>query len=250
MGKMNTSQRIAKTLSRAGVSSRREAEKLVLSGSVSVNGVIVTNPATMVESNDQILVDGKSINPPENSRLWCYHKPVGLVSTNFDEKGRPTIHDKLPSNLPRLMLIGRLDIASEGLILLTNDGAVKRHFELPSSGFERKYRVRAHGIHNELSINALRTGICVDGEEFKPMGITLDRIKGKNVWYYVVLTEGRNREIRRAFKYINMNVNRLIRTSFGPFELSLLRKGELKEVSVQVIRQSLRLNAVNANKRF
>ena len=228
---METSQRIAKALSRVGVASRREVEKLVLAGQVSVNGMVIIDPATKVAKIDKIAVNGKLVGSPENSRIWRYHKPAGLVTSNSDEKGRKTIYDKLPKNLPRTMSIGRLDLPSEGLLLLTNDGGLKRHLELPAAGFLRTYRVRANGVHNEKSIDKLRNGIRVDGENFLPMGVKLDKVQSSNVWYTVSLKEGRNREIRRAFDQINLNVNRLIRISFGPFELGNLRKEEIEEIS-------------------
>ena len=227
---MDTSQRIAKILSRAGIASRREVERLVVNGSISVNGKLVNDPATKVKINDKVKVNGELVIAPDVTRLWRYHKPTGLVTSTHDEKGRKTIYDSLPSNLPRLMSVGRLDIASEGLILLTNDGSFKRYLELPSVGFVRKYRVRAKGVHDEESLDRLRKGLTINGEKFRPMAISLDKIQRSNVWYNVALTEGRNREIRRAFGQINMIVNRLIRVSFGVFELGLLSKGEIEEI--------------------
>ena len=237
-------QRIAKILSRAGIASRRQAEKLIFNGSISVNGLTITDPSFKVTPSDKIAVNGNLVNAPDDTRLWRYHKPIGLVTTNSDEKGRTTIYDKLPLGLPRLMSIGRLDITSEGLILLTNDGTLKRNLELPSAGFVRKYRVRANGIHNESSLDKLRAGILIDGEKFRAMDVTLDRIKGTNVWYNVVLTEGRNREIRRGFEKINMKVNRLIRISFGGIELGFLPKGEIEEVPITAVQQLLNLGEV------
>ena len=237
---MDNRQRIAKTLSRAGIASRREAELLVINGSVSLNGFIIKDPATKVTASDKITVHGKPVLKPEKSRLWRYHKPIGLVTTNSDEKGRETIYDKLPTNLPRLMSIGRLDITSEGLLLLTNDGVLKRHLEMPSTGLRRKYRVRAHGIHREHLLERLRAGIFIDDEHFKPMEISLDRISGSNIWYIVILKEGRNREIRRAFDQINLKVNRLIRISFGVFELGLLAKGEIQEIPTDLLLKNLK----------
>lgn len=229
-GKLNTKQRIAKALSRAGVASRRQVEKLVLEGRVSVNGVVINDPATKVIQLDEIIVDNKLVGVPQTSRVWRYHKPAGLVTSNSDEKGRDTIYDKLPRTLPRTMSVGRLDLQSEGLLLLTNDGELKRHLELPTSELLRRYRVRANGTHDEDSIFKLRAGMKVDGENFRPMSVDLDKIQGSNIWYTVALKEGRNREIRRAFSQINLCVNRLIRISFGPFELGTLLKGEVKEV--------------------
>ena len=227
---MDTKQRIAKALSRAGVASRRQVEKLVLGGRVSVNGDVIIVPATKVALIDKILVDGELVALPQNSRIWRYNKPIGLVTSNSDEKGRATIYDKLPKTLPRTMSVGRLDLQSEGLLLLTNDGELKRFLELPTSELARRYRVRAHGVHNEKLISKLRAGIQIDGEKFRPMSVKLDKIQGSNIWYAVALKEGRNREIRRAFSQINLSVNRLIRISFGPFELGTLPKGDVKEV--------------------
>ncbi len=226
--------RISKILSRAGIVSRRDAEKLVLNGSVGVNGIVISDVATKVRTSDRITVNGNLVAQPDVTRLWRYYKPVGLVTSNSDEKGRPTIYDELPAGLPRLMAVGRLDIASEGLLLLTNDGALKRKLELPSTGLERKYRVRANGIHKERFLDKLRFGIIINGEKFRPMEVTLDRITGSNVWYHVVLREGRNREIRRAFNKINMTVNRLIRISFGSVSLGSLSKGDIEEIGTGI----------------
>ena len=233
-------QRIAKTLSRAGIASRREAEKLILNGEISVNGVVINDLATKVNSKDKIRFNGKLVSAPDSTRLWRYYKPVGLVTTHSDEKGRPTIYEKLPENLPRLMSIGRLDITSEGLLLLTNDGEFKRHLELPSNGFVRKYRVRANGTHSELLLDKLRKGISIDNKKFRPMEVVLDRINGANVWYNVSLTEGRNREIRRSFDQISMTVNRLIRISFAGLDLGILDKGDIVEVPKQIVKKSFR----------
>ena len=233
-------QRIAKTLSRAGIASRREAEKLILNGEISVNGEVINDLATKVNSKDKIRFNGKLVSAPDSTRLWRYYKPVGLVTTHSDEKGRPTIYEKLPENLPRLMSIGRLDITSEGLLLLTNDGEFKRHLELPSNGFVRKYRVRANGTHSELLLDKLRKGISIDNKKFRPMEVVLDRINGANVWYNVSLTEGRNREIRRSFDQISMTVNRLIRISFAGLDLGILDKGDIVEVPKQIVKKSFR----------
>ncbi len=246
-GKMDTMQRIAKFLSRAGIASRRDAEKLVQQGSVNVNGLVLHDLATKVLYTDRIEVNGILVNAVDRTRLWRYHKPTGLVTSNSDEKGRSTIYDKLPKNLPRVMSIGRLDINSEGLLLLTNDGELKRHLELPSMEFERKYRVRVNGTHNERNLDKLRLGMVIDGENFRPMRITLDKVKGSNVWYNVVLKEGRNREIRRAFFQIKMRVNRLIRISFGDFQLGLLSKGKIVEVPVEELMKNAKLDISNKN---
>ena len=237
---MDSLQRIAKALSRAGIASRREAEKLVLNGEISVNGVVINDLATKVNSGDKIRFKGKLVSPPGNTRLWRYYKPIGLVTSHSDEKGRPTIYEKLPENLPRLMSIGRLDIASEGLLLLTNNGEFKRHLELPSNGFVRKYRVRANGTHSESLLDRLREGLSIDNTKFRPMEVVLDRINGANVWYNVSLREGRNREIRRSFDQINMTVNRLIRISFAGLDLGILDKGEIVEVPKKIVKKSFK----------
>ena len=190
--------RIAKVLARAGVASRRDAERMIEAGRVSVNGKKLDSPALNVTAKDRITVDGKLIGEPDHERIWLYHKPAGLVTTNRDEKGRETIFDKLPENLPRVMTVGRLDLNSEGLLLLTNDGGLKRKLELPSTGWLRKYRVRINGRPTEDTFAPLRKGIEVDGERFQPMDITLDRQQGANAWVTVGLREGKNREIRRA----------------------------------------------------
>lgn len=234
--------RIAKVLARAGVASRRDAERMIEAGRVSVNGKKLTSPALNVTTKDRITVDGKPIREPDPERIWLYHKPIGLVTTNRDEKGRDTIFDHLPETLPRVMTVGRLDLNSEGLLLLTNDGGVKRKLELPSTGWLRKYRVRLNGRPTEDTFAPLRKGIEVDGERFQPMEITLDRQQGANAWVTIGLREGKNREIRRAMEAIGLTVNRLIRTSYGPFQLGQLKSGEVEELRRRVVRDQLGLD--------
>ncbi|WP_270727004.1 pseudouridine synthase [Shimia sp. Alg240-R146] len=234
--------RIAKVLARAGVASRREAERMIGAGRVSVNGKVIDSPALNVTDKARILVDGKPIAEPEPERIWLYHKPLGLVTTNSDEKGRTTIFDKLPPELPRVMTVGRLDINSEGLLLLTNDGGVKRKLELPETGWLRKYRVRVNGRPTEDTFAPLRKGIVVDGEKFQPMELTLDRQQGANAWVSVGLREGKNREIRRAMEAIGLSVNRLIRVSYGPFQLGNLKAGAVEELRRRVVRDQLGLD--------
>jgi len=231
--------RIAKVLSRAGVASRREAERMIELGQVTVNGKVITSPALNVTPSDRITVDGHTVGQPEAARLWLYYKPDGLVTSNSDEKGRDTIFDHLPEDLPRVMTIGRLDLNSEGLLLLTNDGGLKRQLELPSTGWLRKYRVRVNGNPTDPDLAPLRQGITVDGEKFQPMIVVLDRIQGANAWLTVGLREGKNREIRRAMTAINLTVNRLIRVSYGPFRLGELTPGEVTEVKGRVLRDQL-----------
>ncbi|MFK7837886.1 MAG: pseudouridine synthase [Sulfitobacter sp.] len=233
--------RIAKVLSRAGVASRREAERMIEAGRVSVNGTQITSPALNVTASDAITVDGKPITAPEPPRMWLYHKPAGLVTTTRDEKGRETIYDALPDDMPRVMSVGRLDLNSEGLLLLTNDGGIKRKLELPSTGWLRRYRVRVNGRPSDDTLAPLRRGITVEGERFQPMTVTLDRQQGANAWLTVGLREGKNREIRRAMEAIGLSVNRLIRVSYGPFQLGELKQGEVEEMRRKVVRDQLGL---------
>ena len=237
--KANPGERIAKVLSRAGVVSRREAERLIAVGEVTVNGRVITSPALNVLPSDKITVSGHPVGEPEPARLWLYYKPEGLVTSASDEKGRDTVFDNLPPDLPRVMSIGRLDLNSEGLLLLTNDGELKRRLELPSTGWLRKYRVRVNGNPTDPDLEPLRRGITVDGEKFQPMSVVLDRIQGANAWLTVGLREGRNREIRRAMTAVNLTVNRLIRVSYGPFRLGDLTPGQVEEVKQKVLREQL-----------
>ncbi|MGE4611392.1 MAG: pseudouridine synthase [Paracoccaceae bacterium] len=237
--KKHEGERIAKRLSRAGVASRREVERMIAAGRVSVNGKVLESPAFNVVPADRILVDNKPVAAAEPARLWKYYKPKGLVSTNKDEKGRETIFDRLPSDLPRVMTIGRLDLNSEGLLLLTNDGELKRKLELPSTGWVRKYRVRVNGYPTDETLAPLRKGITVEGERFLPMQVVLDRQQGANAWLTIGLREGKNREIRRAIESINMTVNRLIRVSYGPFQLGEMKLSEVEEIRPKVLRDQL-----------
>ncbi len=232
-------ERIAKTLSRAGIASRREAERLIALGEVQVNGKTITSAALNVTATDRITVGGKPVGAPEPVRLWLYYKPEGLVTSASDEKGRDTVFDHLPEDLPRVMSIGRLDLNSEGLLLLTNDGGLKRQLELPSTGWLRKYRVRVKGNPTDPELEPLRKGIVVEGERFQPMEVALDRHQGSNAWLTVGLREGKNREIRRAITAIGMIVNRLIRISYGPFRLNELQPGDVEEVRTRVLRDQL-----------
>lgn len=234
--------RIAKVLSRAGVASRREAERMIEDGRVSVNGKTITSPALNVTPADRIVVDGKQIGEPEPPRIWLYHKPAGLVTTERDEKDRPTVFGTLPADLPRVMSVGRLDLNSEGLLILTNDGEVKRKLELPSTGWLRRYRVRINGSVSEAKLDELRAGIEVEGIRYQPMVVTFDRQQGANAWLTISLREGKNREIRKAMAAIGVTVNRLIRVSYGPFQLGALGQGEVEEVKQRVVRDQLGLS--------
>ncbi|WP_080929630.1 pseudouridine synthase [Tritonibacter mobilis] len=235
--------RIAKVLSRAGVASRREAERMIAEGRVAVNGAVIDSPALNVTGSDRIVVDGNPLPEAEAPRLWLYYKPTGLVTTNSDEKGRRTIFDELPEDLPRVMTVGRLDLNSEGLLLLTNDGGVKRQLELPSTGWLRRYRVRINGRPQDHEFDVLRKGVVIDGERFQPMTVSLDRQQGANAWLTIGLREGKNREIRRAMEEVGYPVNRLLRISYGPFQLGTLKEGEVEELRSRVVRDQLGLAA-------
>ncbi len=239
-------ERIAKVISRAGVASRREAERLIGEGRVSVNGKKIDSPALNVTPADRIVVNGKPVGAPEAPRLWLYHKPAGLVTTERDEKDRPTVFAALPETMPRVMSVGRLDLNSEGLLVLTNDGGVKRKLELPSTGWLRRYRVRINGSDSEERLDQLRKGITVDGLTYQPMTITFDRQQGANAWLTVSLREGKNREIRRAMEAIGVAVNRLIRVSYGPFQLGNLAAGAVEELQPRVVRDQLGLGKKDA----
>jgi 23S rRNA pseudouridine2605 synthase len=234
-------ERIAKVLSRAGIASRREAERLIELGEVKVNGKVITSPALNVTAKDKITVRGEPVGQPEPPRLWLYYKPEGLVTSAADEKGRDTVFDHLPEDMPRVMSVGRLDLNSEGLLLLTNDGGLKRRLELPSTGWLRKYRVRVKGNPTDPDLEPLRKGVTVDGEKFQEMEVRLDRHQGANAWLTVGIREGKNREIRRAMAHIGLTVNRLIRTSYGPFRLNELKPGEVEEVKARILRDQLGL---------
>lgn len=232
-------ERIAKRLARAGVCSRREAERLVDEGRVAVNGTILTTPATLVTDRDIITVNGSPVAEPEPARVWRYHKPDGLVTTAKDEKGRQTVFDALPANLPRVISVGRLDLTSEGLLLLTNDGGLARHLELPGTGWVRRYRVRVHGEVTPDVIARLGRGMDVDGVKYGPIEAALDRTQGSNAWLTLALREGKNREVRRVLEALGLSVTRLIRTAYGPFQLGKLARGEAEEIPRRVLRDQL-----------
>ena len=223
-------ERIAKFIAHAGVCSRRDAEKLIAEGRVKVDGKLLDTPAFKVTAANHVVVDGRPIKRKTTSRLWLYHKPTGLVTSHKDEKGRSTVFDHLPKKLPRVVSVGRLDLNSEGLLLLTNDGELAGKLSHPSLGWKRTYRVRIYGKPTDAELDELRAGATVDGFTFAPAEIELESQKGRNCWYKVTLTEGKNREIRRMFEHIDCPVSRLIRTSFGPFHLGQLMVGTVSEV--------------------
>ncbi len=231
--------RIAKALARAGLCSRREAERWIGEGRVSVNGESLKSPARDVSPSDRILVDGKELPRPEPPRLWRYHKPKGLVTTHSDPQGRPTVFAALPAHLPRVISVGRLDFNTEGLLLLTNDGALARHLELPATGWLRRYRVRAHGAVTQEALDKLKDGVEIDGVRYGPIEATLDKPQGTNVWLSIGLREGKNREVRTILDTLGLSVNRLIRTSFGPFQLLDLPPGEVEPVKRRVLMEQM-----------
>ena len=235
----NGGERIAKAIARAGPCSRREAETWILAGRVAVNGQVISSPALDVTTKDRITVDGEPLPQRERTRLFLYHKPRGLVTTNADPEGRPTIFAALPKHLPRLISVGRLDINSEGLLLLTNDGGLARTLELPETGWLRRYRVRAHGMVTPDQLAQLRQGITVDGVHYGSIEATLDRPQGSNVWITFAMREGKNREVKNVLGHLGLAVNRLIRISFGPFQLGALPEGAVEEIRTRHLREQL-----------
>ncbi|HYC05217.1 MAG TPA: pseudouridine synthase [Azospirillaceae bacterium] len=232
-------ERIAKRLARVGLCSRRDAERWIAEGRVAVNGKVLDSPAHNVRPGDRIVVDGKPIPDKEPTRVWRYHKPAGLVTTARDEKGRATVFDRLPEDMPRVISVGRLDLNTEGLLLLTNDGALARHLELPATGWPRRYRVRVHGAPDPARLASLAHGITLDGVEYGPIEAAVDREQGSNAWLTVTLREGKNREIRKVLEHLGLAVNRLIRVSYGPFQLGKLDEGTVEEVPRRVLRDQL-----------
>ncbi|WEX87956.1 pseudouridine synthase [Sinorhizobium garamanticum] len=232
-------QRISKILSRAGVASRRDVERMIMEGRVKLNGVVLDTPVVNATLADSIEVDGHPIRGIERTRLWLYHKPAGLVTTNADPEGRPTVFENLPEGLPRVLSIGRLDINTEGLLLLTNDGGLARVLELPSTGWLRRYRVRAHGEIDQEALDRLKDGIAVDGVLYGAIEATLDRVQGSNVWITMGLREGKNREIKNVLGALGLDVNRLIRISYGPFQLGDLPEGHVQEIRGRTLRDQL-----------
>lgn len=232
-------QRIAKLIARAGLCSRRDAERWIAEGRVAVNGNVLKSAALSVGADDDIRVDGKPLPEAERPRLWRYHKPSGLVTTHRDERGRRTVFAALPAGLPRLVSVGRLDLNSEGLLLLTNDGALARRLELPATGWVRRYRVRVHGAVEPERLATLARGVTIDGVAYGPIRATLDRQQGANAWLTLSLHEGRNREVRRVLDHLGYPVTRLIRVAYGPFQLGHLARGAIDEVPQKVLREQL-----------
>jgi len=232
-------ERVAKVIARAGLASRREAEAWIAAGRVTLNGTTITSPAVNVGSGDRVSVDGKPLPTRERTRLFLYHKPRGLLTTHADARGRPTIFGGLPKDLPRVVSVGRLDLNTEGLLLLTNDGGLARVLELPSTGWLRRYRVRAHGTVTQDSLDRLRAGITIDGMRYGAIEATLDRAQGSNVWLTFAIREGKNREVRNVLGALGLQVNRLIRVSFGPFQLGELPGGAVAEVATRTLRDQL-----------
>lgn len=232
-------ERIAKFLARAGVASRRDSERLISSGRVTLNGVVVAHPATLVDATDTLAIDGKDIAAPQQTKLWRYHKPAGLVTTARDPEGRPTVFAAIPKALPRVISVGRLDINTEGLLLLTNDGELARHLEHPAQAFSRTYRIRAHGIMTEAALSRLKVGVTIDGVSYRPAMTKVDRQQASNCWLTMTLSEGKNREIKRLLEHIGLRVTRLIRINYGPFQLGDLEPNSVDEVSVHSLRKLL-----------
>jgi len=232
-------ERIAKALAHAGVASRRDAERLIEAGRISVNGETLTSPAFNVMPGDEVCLDGQPVGPRPPTRVWRYHKPAGLLTTHHDPQGRETVFDQMSADMGRVISVGRLDLNSEGLLLLTNDGELARVLELPATGWTRRYRVRAYGNAEDKALAKLSDGAVVEGVVYGPVEVTVDRRTGANVWLTVGLKEGKNREVRKVLSSIGLTVNRLMRTAYGPFQLGSLKRGDLEEVKLSVLRDQM-----------
>ena len=232
-------ERIAKVIARAGMCSRRDAERWISEGRVKIDGNILSSPAATVNSTNKILVDGKPLPEPPTTRLWRYYKPQGLLTTHRDPQGRPNLFEQLPQNLPRLISIGRLDLNSEGLLLMTNDGGLARKLELPSTGWSRRYRARVHGQVDSKVLDKLKEGTIINGIHYGSIKAEIDRQQNSNAWITISLEEGNNREVRRVMQHLGWPVNRLIRIAFGPFQLGNLTKGTIIEVKQKIVREQL-----------
>ncbi len=231
-------ERIAKFIARSGVCSRRDAEKLIEQKRVMLNGEVVESPAIKVDASDDIKIDGEKLPAIEQTRLWLYYKPVGLI-TSHKASSRKTVFESLPAGMPRVVSVGRLDLNSEGLLLLTNNGELSRMLELPQNGWSRRYKVKVHGILNKSKLESLENGVTIDGVDYGAVRIVVNGTQGTNSWLTITLNEGKNREIRKLMQYIGLEVARLIRLSYGPFQLGSLQKGEVKEVPQKVLREQL-----------
>ncbi len=231
-------ERIAKLIARSGVCSRRDAEKLILQKRVTLNGEVVDSPAINVEKGDDIKIDGEKLPAVEQTRLWLYYKPVGLITSHKDT-ARKTVFESLPEGMPRVVSVGRLDLNSEGLLLLTNNGELSRMLELPQNGWSRRYKVKVHGVLDKNKLESLENGVTIDGVDYGAVKIVVNGTQGTNSWLTITLNEGKNREIRKLMQYIGLEVARLIRLSYGPFQLGSLQKGEVKEVPQKVLREQL-----------
>jgi len=232
-------ERVAKVIARAGICSRRDAEKLILEGRVKLDGIVITSPALNVGDNHVVQVDDKPLAPPNAAQMWRYHKPSGLVTTHKDERGRATVFANLPKHLGRVVSVGRLDFNSEGLLLLTNDGEIARRMEIPSAGWTRVYRVRLFGKVTQADLDKLSTGITIDGIKYGPIIADLERSKGMYSWATVSLKEGKNREVKRVMERLGLKVARLIRTAYGPFQLGQLAEGQVEEIPARLWREKL-----------
>jgi len=239
--KIHEGQRIAKVMARAGLCSRRDAERWIEDGRVSVNGKAISSPALNVLPSDRIIVDGKPMNKESSreARLFRYYKPLGLVTSHKDDQGRQTVFESLPDNLPRLISVGRLDLNTEGLLLLTNDGELSRHLEMPSTGWARRYKVRAYGHISQDRLDDLKKGVTIEGVNYAGIDAVLEKQQGDNAWMSITLREGKNREIRKVMEYLGLRVNRLIRLSYGPFQLGHMKAGAVEEIKGRVLKDQL-----------
>lgn len=235
-------ERIAKVVARAGLCSRREAERWIANGRIAVNGKVLETPAVKVTDVDMVMVDGNPLPGAEKIRLWRYHKPPGLMTTNSDPEGRPTIFERLPRELPRVITVGRLDMMSEGLLLLTNDGGLARRLELPETGWTRRYRARVHGHVDEARLANLAKGVTVEGVRYGPIMAELESQQRSNAWLGIRLNEGKNREIRRVLAHLGLDVTRLIRTAYGPFQMGNMRRGDVDEIKGKVLKEQLAID--------